>query len=348
MLKVGIVGVTGYTGTELIRILHTHPEVEITYASSLDNVGQRIGDAIPHLAKSGDLVISTFDIDQAARAAGLFFVCLPHGISMEIVGLLRDTGTKVVDLSADFRLTDLAVYEAWYGTHTRKDLNEEAVFGMPELYRKRISKADLVANPGCYPTSVILGLAPLMARGVLDTKDIIIDSKSGISGAGREPSKGLHFPEAFGNFSAYNIAGRHRHISEIEQELGKLAGSEIRVTFTPHLLPVSRGILSTIYCRPEDRILDDEELYSIYAEYYRGEPFVRISGPDTPLPSLKDIKGTNEVFIGPRSDQRTGKLTIVSCLDNLVKGASGQAVQNMNIMAGFPETTGLEQTPIHP
>jgi N-acetyl-gamma-glutamyl-phosphate reductase len=348
MLKVGIIGVTGYTGTELVRILHTHPDAEITYASSMDNVGRRIGEAIPHLYIGGDQVITDFKVKEATSEADLFFVCLPHGASMEIVGLLKDAGSQVVDLSADFRLSDMDVYEKWYGAHTRKDLNEAAVYGMPELHRESIRGADLVANPGCYPTSVILALAPLVSRGLLDTKNIVIDSKSGISGAGRTPLPGTHFPEAYNNFSAYNIAGRHRHICEMEQELGVLAGTEITVNFTPHLLPVSRGILSTIYCQPADRILDDEELYSIYKEHYRDERFVRISAPDSPLPSLKDIKGTNEVFIGPRTDSRNGKITIISCLDNLVKGASGQAVQNMNLMVGIPEVTGLDHRPVHP
>lgn len=347
MVKVGIVGATGYTGMELVRILHDHPEAEITYASSLVDIGKRMGDAIGHLDKSGDVVISDFDVSVAVSEAELFFLCLPHGKSMEMAGHLRDAGAKVIDLSADFRIKDPAVYKQWYGTHTRIDLIEEAVYGMPELYRDKIGATDLVANPGCYPTSVILGLAPLLAKGVIDTQDIVIDSKSGLSGAGREPAPGFHYPEVFGNFSAYSIAGKHRHISEMEQEIDILAGSDVTLTFTPHLIPVSRGILSTIYTNPI-RITDDETLYTIYRNYYEGEPFIRISAPDKPLPSLKDIRGTNKLYIGPRSDKRNGKITIISCLDNLVKGASGQAVQNMNIMMGFNETAGLELAALHP
>jgi N-acetyl-gamma-glutamyl-phosphate reductase len=347
MLKVGIIGVTGYTGMELVRILHAHPDVDITYASSLEDIGLKIGKAIPHLDKGDDLVISAFDISDATREAEFFFVCLPHGKSMEIVGPLRDRGAKVVDMSADFRLSDLSVYEQWYGNHTRKDLIPEAVYGMPELHRGRIRDAELVANPGCYPTSVILALAPLIAIDAIDTQDIIIDSKTGISGAGRGPAPGFHFPEAFGNFSAYSIAGSHRHISEMEQELSTLAGSEVSITFSPHLLPISRGIFSTIYVRPTE-VMDDESLSFLYRDYYLDEPFVRISDTEGPLPSLKDIRGTNEVYIGLRSDKRNGKITIVSCLDNLVKGASGQAVQNMNLMAGFPERKGLDLTALHP
>lgn len=347
MIKVGIIGVTGYTGMELVRILLGHPGIQLTYASSRSWAGQGIGDAIPHLGDVSDLVLSSFDAADASGKAEFFFVCLPHGESMETVGLLRQAGSKVVDLSADFRLTDPAGYKQWYGTHTRTDLLREAVYGMPELYRQQILAADLVANPGCYPTSVILGLAPLLAKGIVDPGTIVIDSKSGVSGAGREPGPGFHFPETFGNFSAYNIAGQHRHTGEMEQELTKLAGTDVRITFSPHLLPVSRGILSTIYVRPA-LDLNDNKLLALYAEFYRGEPFVRLSGPDGVLPSLKDVRGTNLCCIGPRLDKRTETIVIVSCIDNLVKGASGQAVQNMNLMMGLPETTGIEQTALHP
>lgn len=347
MLKVGIIGVTGYTGMELVRILLSHPNVQLSYASSRSWAGKKLDDAIPHLYETSELVLSNFDAADVSDKAEFFFVCLPHGESMGVVGLLRQAGSKVVDLSADFRLTDSSVYEQWYGTHTHKDLIPAAVYGMPELYRERILAADLVANPGCYPTSVILGLAPLLTQGMIDPDSIIIDSKSGVSGAGREPRAEFHFPEAFGNFSAYNIAGRHRHTCEIEQELGSLAGVDVKVTFSPHLLPVSRGILSTMYVRPIGEISDDK-LYSAYIEFFRGEPFVRVSGPGEILPSLKDVRGTNRCIIGPRVDSRTGMIVVVSCIDNLVKGASGQAVQNMNLMMGFTETTGIEQTALHP
>jgi len=347
MIKVGIIGVTGYTGMELVRLLLGHPRVKLGYASSRSSAGQKVGDAMRHLGEAADLMISEFDVDDAVRQAEFFFVCLPHGESMETVGLLRRTGSKVVDLSADFRFTEPSLYEEWYGTHTRKDLFSEAVYGMPEIHRKEILTADLVGNPGCYPTSVILGLAPLLALKMVDPATIMIDSKSGVSGAGREPRPGFHFPETFGNCSAYNIAGEHRHIGEMEQELGRLAQTDVRITFTPHLLPVSRGILSTIYGRPAVKI-DERNLQSIFKEYYRGEPFIRIYGPEEPLPSLKDVRGTNLCCIGPRVDKRTGTIVVVSCIDNLVKGASGQAVQNMNLMMGFPETDGLKQTAMHP
>jgi N-acetyl-gamma-glutamyl-phosphate reductase len=347
MIRVGIIGVTGYTGMELVRILNGHSDVQLTYASSRSSAGREIGDAIPHIGNAIELVLSNFDATDAAGKAEFFFVCLPHGESMRTVGLLRQSGLKVVDLSADFRLNDPSEYEEWYGTHTHRDLLTEAVYGMPELYRKQILSADLVANPGCYPTSAILGLAPLLMRGLVDPGTIVVDSKSGVSGAGRKPGPGFHFPETFSNFSAYNIAGQHRHTGEIEQELSNLAGTEVRITFSPHLLPVSRGILSTIYVKPVVK-MDGDKLLALYAEHYGGEPFVRLSGPEGVLPSLKDVRGTNFCWLGPRLDKRTGMIVIVSCIDNLVKGASGQAVQNMNLMMGLPETTGLEQTALHP
>jgi len=347
MLKVGIVGVTGYTGMELVRLLLGHPGVELSYASSRSAAGQRLREALSHLGPASDLVISGFNAEDAVGKAAFFFACLPHGESMEAVALLRQAGSKVVDLSADFRLGDASLYEEWYGPHTRRDLLPEAVYGMPEIHRDEVLDAGLVANPGCYPTSVILGLAPLLATHTIHTENIVVDSKSGVSGAGREPKPGSHFPETFGNCSAYNVAGKHRHIGEMEQELGRLAAREVRITFTPHLLPVSRGILSTIYARPSVP-MDGKTLHRLFEEYYSGEPFMQIRGPGEPLPALKDVRGTNFSCIGPRYDERTGTVVIVSCLDNLVKGASGQAVQNMNIMTGFPETEGLTQTAMHP
>jgi len=347
MKNIGIIGVTGYTGMELVRILNGHPDAQVAYMTSRSHAGKKLGEAVPHLGSSRELILSNFDAAEAIGKAELFFICLPHGQSMETAWVLRQAGAKVVDLSADFRLNDPSAYEQWYGIHTRKDLLSEAVYGMPELYREQIQPAGLVANPGCYPTSVILGLAPLLEQGAVDTASIVIDSKSGVSGAGRVPSTGSHFPETFGNFSAYNIAGHHRHISEMEQELGILAGADVKVTFSPHLLPVSRGILSTMYVRPSAS-MDDGSLYSIYQEHYREEPFLRISCPEDTLPSLKEVRGTNFCWIAPRFDKRTGTVVIVSCIDNLVKGASGQAVQNMNLMMGFPETAGLEQTAMHP
>lgn len=347
MIRVGIIGVTGYTGMELVRLLSYHPGARVTYATSRSWQGKKLSEAVGHLGNAPEVTLSVFDPVEAVREAELFFVCLPHGDAMESVGLLREADAMVVDLSADFRLTDPALYEAWYGEHTRKGLLPEAIYGMPELHRDKISGARLVANPGCYPTSVLLGIAPLLEEGKIHSSGLVIDSKSGVSGAGREPRPNLHFPEVAGNFSAYNVAGHHRHISEIEQELGLLSGGEVKVTFTPHLLPVSRGILTTIYSRPLGSI-DDRALSRLYADRFGNEPFVHVRSADKPLPSLSDVRGTNSCIIAPRFDARTGTIVVISCIDNLVKGASGQAIQNMNLMTGQEETSGLDQLPLHP
>lgn len=347
MVRIGIVGVTGYTGMELVRLLGGHPGAEITYSSSLTSIGRKLEEIIPNVPGNPEVVVEKFDPGKAWDSAEFFFLCLPHGDSMEVAGTLYDKGAGIVDLSADFRLADPSDYEQWYGDHTRKGLLSVAVYGMPEIYRDRIRETKLVANPGCYPTGIILSLLPLLKSGSVKTEGIVADSKSGVSGAGRDPRENLHFPEVTGNFSAYSIAGFHRHTGEIEQELGKLAGKDVRITFSPHLLPVGRGILSTIYAKPV-REMDNDILHGIYCETYKDEPFVRISKPDDSLPSLKDVRGTNICSIAPRMDMRTGTVVIVSCLDNLVKGAAGQALQNMNLMTGQPETAGLDYAPLHP
>ncbi len=347
MIDVGIIGATGYTGSELLRLLLGHPGVRVCYATSRTWAGKTVAAALPHLTGTPELVLEEFEADRALKEAAFFFVCLPHGESMGAVGLLRDGGSKVVDLSADFRLLDPQAYRQWYGEHTREDLLGEAVYGLPELYRDRIAAADLVANPGCYPTSVILALAPFLEEGMVHTESIIADSKSGVSGAGREPRQSLHFPEVWGNFSAYNVGGRHRHTGEMEQELGHLAGVPIRITFTPHLLPVNRGILSTIYVKPLPE-RTEEDFRKAYRDRYGKEPFVRVTSPERELPSLGDVRGSNFCFLGLKMDNRTKTLVLVSAIDNLVKGAAGQALQNMNLMTGLPESTGLTHTSVHP
>lgn len=266
---------------------------------------------------------------------------------METAGILYEKGARIVDLSADFRMADPSDYEQWYGEHKRIGLLAEAVYGLPEIYRERIRGARLVANPGCYPTSIILGLLPLLKAGLVSHEGIIADSKSGVSGAGREPRENLHFPEVDGNFSAYSIAGIHRHTGEIEQELSNLAGNPVQVSFTPHLVPVTRGILSTVYARP---VADPDNglLYRVYMETYRDEVFLRVHGPEEELPSLKTVRGTNTCALAPRVDSRTGVIIVISCIDNLVKGAAGQAIQNMNLMTGQQETAGLQIAPFYP
>jgi N-acetyl-gamma-glutamyl-phosphate reductase len=347
MIRVGLIGATGYTGMELVRILSSHPGARVCYATSRTWSGKKLSDAVTHLAGAPDFTLSVFNPAEAVEAAELFFVCLPHGEAMETVGQLREADAMVVDLSADFRLSDPALYELWYGEHTRKGLLPQAVYGLPELHREKIADARLIANPGCYPTSVLLGVAPLLESGIVHAEGIIADSKSGVSGAGRGPKPNLHFPEVTGNFSAYNIAGHHRHTSEMEQELGRIVDGEANITFTPHLLPVSRGLLSTIYTRPLSK-LDERSLVKLFADRYKDEPFVQIRGSAQPLPGLADVRGTNMCIIAPRLDSRTGTVVVISCIDNLVKGASGQAVQNMNLMTGQVETTGLNYLPLHP
>ncbi|MBN2719903.1 MAG: N-acetyl-gamma-glutamyl-phosphate reductase [Proteobacteria bacterium] len=347
MVRAGIIGVTGYTGLELVRLLGRHPRAQVTYATSLTSIGTPLKAVVPNARIAGDILVEALDPDRAVEKADFFFLCLPHGQSMETAASLFERGVMVVDLSADFRLRDPGVYARWYGEHQRPGLLAEAVYGMPEIYREQIRKARLVANPGCYPTGVILGLAPLLKGGYLQTESIIADSKSGVSGAGREPKPGLHFPEVSGNFSAYNLAGAHRHTGEIEQELGFLAGGEVKVTFSPHLLPVARGILSTIYARPS-KPLDEDSIFGVYRDAYEEEPFVRVYGPKGRLPSLKDVNGTNLCAVAARVDSRTGRVIVVSGIDNLVKGASGQAIQNMNLMTGQEETAGLVYDALYP
>jgi N-acetyl-gamma-glutamyl-phosphate reductase len=347
MIRVGIIGVTGYTGMELVRLLSRHPGAEVTYASSLSSVGKELRELVPGGRAHSQVLVETFDPARAWEMAEFFFLCLPHGQSMETAGVLYEKGARIVDLSADFRMPDPAQYEIWYSEHRKINLLSEAVYGLPEIYRDRIRDARLVANPGCYPTSIILGLAPFLRNGLVGADGIVADSKSGVSGAGREPRANLHFPEVSGNFQAYSLAGTHRHTGEIEQELGSLAGSPVRVVFSPHLLPVTRGILSTIYALPVDP-LDDETVFRVLLDAFEREPFIRIHPPGEGLPSIKEVNGTNTCSLGARVDGRTGSLIVVSCIDNLVKGAAGQAVQNMNLMTGQEETTGLLYSPLYP
>ncbi len=347
MTRVGIIGATGYTGMELVRILHNHPKAELTYATSRRLSGQAIADVMPHLYNAQDLVLAGFDAKDAASAAELLFVCLPHGESMNIAADLYKRGKKVIDLSADFRLRDPEVFGKWYGEHTQPELLSEAVYGLPELHREEIGDATLIANPGCYPVSVILALMPLLEEGLVSLDSIVADSKSGVSGAGREPKQNLHFPEVYSNFSAYSIAGTHRHICEMEQELGDICQGEVKLTFTPHLIPVSRGILTSIYARPSDD-MNESSLVELYRKRYSVEPFVTVRDLNEALPGLKDVCGTNQCILAPRYDERTDMVVVISVLDNLVKGAAGLAVHNMNLMFGFDENAGLTDLPLYP
>lgn len=337
-IPIAVIGATGYTGVELVRLLLSHPNAEIAAVTSRQQAGRKIADLFPFLTGLCDLAYEDLNIELMAKRVKAVFLCLPHHESMEIAAGFLKKGTAVLDLSADFRLKNAAVYEKWYGLHTQKNLLKEAVYGFPEFHREEIRKAKLIAVPGCYPTSVQLGLAPLLKKKMIETKGIICDSKSGVSGAGRTAKIGNLFCEVHENFKAYNI-GRHRHTPEMEQELSLLAGEKVTVLFAPHLLPIDRGILSTIYCKPKSKT-STGELNKLYQAFYKNEPFVKVL-PDGVLPAVKDVRGTNFCHLSPIFDDRTGQAALLSAIDNLTKGASGQAVQCFNLIHGFPEETGL-------
>ena len=348
MLKTAILGGSGYTGFELIRLLQNHPEAEITAVTSQRLAGTPVSDTFMGLRNS-NLKFEPLNIDTLTGKADLFFLCLPHKTSQDIVAHLHKAGKKVIDLSADYRLKSAEIYEEWYKTpHMHKDLLTEAVYGLPELYRESISKASIIANPGCYPTSIALGLAPVIDKDYIDTDTIVIDSKSGTSGAGRSPSQPFMFCEVNESVKAYGITV-HRHTPEIEQTLSDLSKKDIKVIFTPHLIPMDRGMLSTIYVRLNKEI-PLEDIQGTYRDFYKNEPFVKIMNNGV-LPATKAVKGSNYCDISIFMDKRGNKgntLIIVSAIDNLLKGASGTALHNMNIMYGFEETTGLTSAPPSP
>lgn len=345
MVKVGIYGGSGYTGQELLRLLIGHPHAEVVAITSRKFKDMPVSDVYPAFAGITDLRFVDSSPEKLGSACDVVFLALPHGEAMAVAPAFVRAGMKVIDLSADFRLNDLAVYEAWYVKHTAPDLLKGAVYGLPELYRDAVKDATLVANPGCYPTSIILGIAPLLKEGCIDPASVIADSKSGVSGAGRELQLGSLFCEVNEGFKAYKV-GSHRHTPEIEQELSLLAKRDLAVSFTPHLVPVNRGILSTIYASLTAKMSVDEIL-EIYRTCYADERFVRIC-PTGTLPNISSVNGSNFCDIGCVVDGRTGRVIVVSAIDNLIKGASGQAIQNMNIMCGLPEDAGLERIALFP
>ncbi len=345
MIKAGVYGASGYTGQELLRLLLRHPQVEIAAITSRQNKGIPLARVFPGFQGLTDLTFADYAPEEMAAFCDVIFLALPHSVSMQAAPLFLAAGRKVIDLSADFRLRDVKTYEKWYGTHSAPDLLNKAVYGLPELYRKAIAGSTFIANPGCYPTSVILGLAPLLKAHCLDPASIIVDSKSGVSGAGREPQTGTLYCEVSEGFKAYNV-GRHRHTPEMEQELSLLAGGDITLSFSPHLLPVSRGILSTIYAKLAKKATA-VELLALYRDFYDGEKFITLYG-DGLLPNIAAVRGTNYCHLGLVVDDRTQRVVIISTLDNLVKGAAGQAIQNMNIMFGCPEDAGLDMMPLFP
>lgn len=343
MINVAILGASGYTGFELLRILTAHPTAKVMVATSRQFKDKPIEEVFPSLRGYYDGLTFTEPEDFKRIRVDIAFVALPHGASQEVVPTLLEYDNRVIDLSADFRLHNAEVYQAWYGEHKAKPFLEEAVYGLPELHRADIKDALLVANPGCYPTSAILALSPLLKKGLLNTGTIIIDSKSGVSGAGRGANLDTSYVEVASGFKAYKI-GSHRHTPEIEQELGFAAGKEVTVTFTPHLIPVSRGILTTAYADlTKDATMD--EVHGIYSESYSKEPFVRVL-PIGKFPDISHVRGSNYCDIGIHVDEKRKKVIVVSAIDNLVKGASGQAVQNMNIMNWLKEDTALAYPPL--
>lgn len=342
MKKVGVVGATGYAGAELTRILSTHPSVKLNLLTSRQYVGVGIADVYPAFKGVVDLVCRPFEMESLCEAADIIFIALPHKLPMGFVPELIKRGKQVIDLSADFRLKDATVYEAHYEPHTAKDLLPEAVYGLAEIYHNKIEKAHLVGNPGCYPTSALLPLMPLLKAGLVDSKGIVIDAKSGVSGAGRSLSLTTHFCQVNDSFMAYKIAS-HRHAPEIEQELGNAAGQPVMISFVPHLVPMTRGMLTTIYC-DLNQGTSAAMVKDCLKSQYEGDYFVRI-GSEGQSPDTLNVKGTNFCDIGFKIDTRVNRLILVAAIDNLVKGAAGQAVQNMNIMLGLKETEGLTQTP---
>jgi len=342
VIKVGIVGGTGYTGVELLRLLALHPKVELRVITSRADAGMPVSQMFPSLRGYVDMAFS--HPDQAnLTACDLVFFATPNGIAMQEAVALLDAGVRVIDLSADFRIKDVALWEKWYGmTHACPQLIEQAVYGLPEVNRAEIRQARLVANPGCYPTAVQLGFLPLLEENLVDSTNLIADAKSGVSGAGRRAEIGTLLAEAGDNFKAYNVGG-HRHLPEIKQGLARAVGREVGLTFVPHLLPMIRGIHATLYAHVER----EAELQSLYEQRYKDEPFVDVM-PAGSHPETRSVRGANVCRIALHRPQDGNVLVILSVIDNLVKGAAGQAVQNMNIMFGLPETTALTNVPLLP
>ena len=340
MIRVGVLGATGYAGIELVRLLKLHPEVSIRVLVSHSYAGQKISDVYPHLRGVCDLECSALDEELVAKECDVVFTALPHGASKTVIPSLYEKGLKVIDLSGDFRYNDPEVYAAWYGEeHTRPDLLAKSVYGLPELHRKEIPTTRLIGNPGCYTTCSILGTAPLVAKELIDNQSIIIDALSGVTGAGRGLGLDYHFCECTENVKAYKVTN-HRHTSEIEQELSLLAGEEITLSFTPHLIPMKRGILATIYANLKDDSLTTEDVLSVYQDFYKDEPFVRVYEKGS-LPETNHVAGSNFVDIGVVVDARLHRVVVLSAIDNIFRGAAGQAVMNMNLLFGLPEGTGV-------
>jgi N-acetyl-gamma-glutamyl-phosphate reductase len=342
MIRAAVAGATGYAGAELVRLLTGHPAVQLTMITSRQFAGQRFDRVFPSMAGRVDLVLEELNDDRICAAADIIFTALPHKLPMKVAPEILKRGRKLVDLSADFRFNEAGVYEAAYQPHASPELLKESVYGLSEVYSSEIGAAGLVGNPGCYPTSVLLPLVPLIRDGMVDLNDIVSDSKSGVSGAGRSPSLAVHHCEVNESFKAYKVAV-HRHAPEMETVLSREAGRPVQITFVPHLVPMTRGMLSTIYARPSGA-LTAQMVQDCLTAFYAGRPFVRLRPPGAP-PDTLHVRGTNYCDIGFVFDARNQRLILMSAIDNLGKGAAGQAVQNMNLMFGLDETTGLFQIP---
>ena len=342
MIRAAIIGATGYAGAELVRILSGHPEAEISAVTSRQYAGVRIDQVYPAFSGVVDLVCEEYSADRVCERADVVFTALPHRLPMSFVPDFIKRGKKVIDLSADFRFNDAAIYESVYQPHTAKELLASAVYGLSDIYFDQIREATLIGNPGCYPTSVLLPLIPLLKEGLLDLSTLIADSKSGVSGAGRSLSLGVHHCEVVESFKPYKVAV-HRHNPEMDAVLSREAQSAVSITFVPHLVPMSRGMLTTVYATPA-REVKAQEIADCYTAAYAQRPFVRLC-PEGRLPDTRYVRGTNYCDVGFKLDERNNRLILISAIDNLVKGAAGQAVQNMNIMLGFDETAGLHNVP---
>lgn len=345
-IKVAIVGSTGYGGVELIRLLQAHPYAEVSSVISSSSAGEAIAAGYPHLSEIRADLLDGVDPAAIKAKADVVFLATPAGVAAKLAPQLLEQGLKVIDLSGDFRLPQPGLYEQWYGRPAADSAYlEKAVFGLAEIYGSQVKDAPFISNPGCYPTATLLGLIPAIKAGWIDPDTIIIDAKSGVSGAGRGASLGTHYSELNENFKAYKI-NKHQHVPEIERILSDAAGREVITTFTTHLVPMTRGIMSTMYAKmTEERT--NEEFIELYREFYQGRPFVRVR-PAGAWPATKEVSGSNYCDIGFAADSRTGRVTIVSVIDNLVKGAAGQAIQNLNLMMGWEENAGLQFIPMYP
>ena len=343
--RVSIIGATGYAGAELLSILKRHPLVEIRHITSESHTGKKISELYPHLFKICDMTLESLrDIEKIGEDSDFVFIALPHGHAMDVGKKLEHLPVRIIDLGADYRFDDTDVYEKWYKVeHTHKDA--QRVYGLAEIYRDKIRGAKIIGNAGCFTTASILALAPVVKNNLVEVDTIIVDAKSGVSGAGRSPKLGNHFPELYDNFKAYNVA-HHRHTPEIEQALSDIGGENVIINFTPHLVPMSRGILATCYAKLKAGV-DDKVIDDAFKNFYGNEKFIRLLGRND-YPETKFVRGSNYCDIAWHFDERTRRIIILSAIDNLVKGAAGQAVQNFNIAAGFDESTALDVVPFYP